>query len=115
MKPRMNRRSRDRTFRIERGVLVSEVELDDGRTYTHRCGYEAFREVAYYIDEHAADGVTTNDLWENLPGVAKTQASVALEFMKERSVAITEGRRNYPASKVMFEDAMVEWHALAGD
>ncbi|MCC6680497.1 MAG: hypothetical protein IT445_06300 [Phycisphaeraceae bacterium] len=112
MKSRVHSKQRDVSFHGERGVLVRDVELDDGRTYRHRCGLEAYQEVAWYLETHGHDGVTTGDLWRNLPGVASTQATVALDFLKERGCVVSEDRRNYPASNCMYEDAMTEFHAL---
>jgi hypothetical protein len=52
-------------------------------------------------------------LWESLEDVACTQATVALEFLKERGCVEVERRRCFPASNCFFEDALGEWHALA--
>jgi hypothetical protein len=38
---------------------------------------------------------------------------VALAFMKERGCVVTRYRRNYAASRCLFEDAMTEYWALA--
>ena len=102
-----------KTFEVVRGYLVRTVELKDGRRYVHRCSLDAFREVAWFVEAHADEGVTTGMLWEGLPDVPCTQASVALEFMKERGCVRPASRRNYTASTFLFEDAMAEFHALA--
>jgi len=99
-------------WEIERGSLVRHVERADGRAYTHRCGLAALQEVCWFVDEHARDGVTTGELWDALPDLPATQVSVALEFLKERGIMETRGRRNYPASNCLFEDAMTEFYAL---
>jgi len=108
----MRARKRDVRFTVERGMLVRYVTLDDGREYVHRASLAAIKEVAWYAEEHAKEGVTTGELWEALPDYPATQLSVALEFLKERGCVVTEGRRNFPASNVLFEDAMVEYYAL---
>jgi hypothetical protein len=103
------------TFHVERGELVRWVALRDGRTYSHRCSLVSYEAVAHYIDERAAEGVTTAMLWEALPDVPCTQASVAAAFMKERGCLDVRGRRMFPESKSFFEDALIEFHALAAE
>ena len=43
----------------------------------------------------------------------ETFMAVALAFMKERGCVVTRYRRNYPASDVLFEDAMIEFCAFS--
>jgi hypothetical protein len=95
------------------GVLYRTVELRDGRSYRHTCTLESFADVARFIEEHATDGVTTNELWDQLDDVPCTQATVALEFLKERGCVEVERRQCFPSSNAFFEDALGEWHALA--
>jgi len=108
----MRRRYRDSDrkvlFDVADGRLVRTVVLPDGRSYVHRCTDETFRAVAHAIEERAAEGVTLDPLAEALDAPA-TQVHVALEFLKERGCVVTRGRRNYPASNVLFEDAMTEF------
>jgi hypothetical protein len=103
-------------FHIRHGVLVRTVVPRRGKPYVQRCDLESFAEVAYLIDDLVGErddrSLTTPKMWENLPNVPHTQASVALDFLKERGVVRVEGRRSYPASNVPFEDALCEWHAL---
>jgi hypothetical protein len=73
---------------------VRQVELADGRTYTHRCSLETLKEVAWHVEEHAKEGVTTGELWDAFQ---------------------TRGRRSYPASDILFEEAMIEFHALEAE
>jgi hypothetical protein len=103
---------REVRFKVQRGRLVRHVRRADGRAYTHHCSLEALQEVAWFIEAHAKDGVTTNELWRALADVPATQATVALEFLKEQRLVNTELRRNYPASSCLFEEAMVAYHAL---
>ncbi len=51
-------------------------------------------------------------LWNELDDVPCTQATVALEFLKERGCVEVERRRCWPTSGCLFEDALCEWHAL---
>ncbi len=110
---RARRADRRYEFRIVDGVLYRTVELPDGRSYPHTCTLESFADVARFIEEHAAEGVTTNMLWDELDDVPCTQATVALEFLKERGCVEVERRRCFPSSNAFFEDALCEWHALA--
>ena len=102
-------------FQVERGRLVRHVSRADGRSYTHHSTLATLKEVAWAVEAQGEAGVTTNELWNDLPHLPATQVSVALEFLKERGCVVTRGRRNYPASGFVFEDAMVEYQALAED
>jgi hypothetical protein len=82
--PRARRAERQCEFRIDRDVLVRTVKLRDGRSYQHSCSLESFADVARFIEEHAAVGVTTTILWDRLDDTPCTQATVALEFLKDR-------------------------------
>ena len=93
-------------------MLVRTVTLPGGRSYQHTCTLESFAEVVRFIEEHGREGVTTGMLWERLDAVPCTQATVALEFLKERGCVEVERRRCWPASGFVFEDALCEWHAL---
>lgn len=100
------------TFTIERGHLVRTVAKPDGRTYSHRCSLASYKAIAHFIEEHAGQGVTTGMLWEAVPDVPCTQASVAVAFLKERGCLEVRQRRMFPTSRFFFEDAMTEYHAL---
>jgi len=105
-------RQRNVIFDVVDGVLERKVIFPDGRMYTHRCTREVYEEVAYAIEERAGDGVTLDPLAKALD-LPFTQVNVALEFMKERGCVVTRGRRNYPASNILYEDAMIEFTFLA--
>ena len=100
------------TFEVERGQLVRHVWRADDRSYTQRASLEALKEVALFIDAREETGVTTGQLWDAFPAIGATQLSVALDFLKERGCIETRGRRNFPASKFLYEDALIEFHAL---
>ena len=93
--------------------MYRTVMLTDGRSYRHTCTFESFADVARFIDDNAAKGVTTTDLWDDLEETPCTQATVALEFLKDRGCVNVERRRCWPASDSFFEDALCEWHSLA--
>jgi hypothetical protein len=106
-------RNRNVIFDVVDGVLERKVVFPDGRSYTHRCTREIFEAVAHAIEEWAASGGVTLDPLAKALDLPSTQINVALEFMKERGCVVTRGRRNYPASNVLFEDAMTEFMYLA--
>jgi len=99
-------------FTVEVGHLVRTVTRRDGGTYSHCCSLPSYKAVAHFIDENGADGVTTGMLWEAVPDVPCTQASVAVAFMKERGCLDARHRRLFPTSDYFGEDALLEYHAL---
>ena len=111
-----NIRKRDVRFTVQDGCLVRTVAGDagDGRTYTHRCAKAVFETVGWAVEELPREGGGTTLMMiarqENLPF---TQVNVALEFMKERGLVDVRHRRCYPATRDVYLDAMVEYHALA--
>ena len=109
---RTRARKRDVRFEVIDGDLVRTVAFPDRPGYVHRCRREAFEEVARTIDERGDEGFTLETLAE-ATGLPSTQVNVALEFLKECGCVQTRLRRNYPASTVLFEDAMTEYYALA--
>jgi hypothetical protein len=113
----MRRRPRDRNvnFDVVDGVLTRTVSFRDGHAYTHRCTRQVYESVAYAIEERAGSGgggVTLESIAAALD-LPFTQVNVALEFMKERGCVVTRNRRNYPASTLLYEDAMCEFMFLA--
>jgi len=100
-------------FTVQRGWLVRKVQTTKGGTYQHRCSLEAFKAVCWFIEEHAGDGVTSGMLWQSLSDVPCTQSAVAVAFLKERGCLAVERRRFHPTSRAFFEDALVEFYALA--
>lgn len=99
-------------FDVVDGRLVRTTILPDGRTYTHRCTRDVFENVAYAIAERAADGATLESIADAIDA-PYTQVNVALEFLKERGCVVIRGRRTYPASTFLYEDAMTEFLYLA--
>ena len=108
-------RQRNVIFDVAHDHLVRTVHFPDGRSYTHRCTRQVFENVAYTIEECGDQGVTLDSLVKVLDAPF-TQVNVALEFMKERGCVVTPsggGRRSYPASTCLYEDAMCEFMYLA--
>ncbi len=100
------------TFTVELGHLVRTVVRRDGGAYSHRCSPASYQAIAHFIEENAGQGVTTGVLWEAVPDVPCTQASVAVAFMKERGCLVVRHRRMFPTSRFFYEDAMTEYHSL---
>ena len=103
---------RDETFEVLDDHLVRKVVPARGKPYEHRCSLKMYKEVAHAAEEFGDAGFTLEE------PAAKTKApwtqiSTALAFLKERGCAQTRRRRSYATSTFMFEDAMIEYHALA--
>ncbi|MEX0655309.1 MAG: hypothetical protein WD534_04285 [Phycisphaeraceae bacterium] len=112
----MRDRARQRAviFDVIDDTLVRTVAFpfSDREGYIHRCTRKVYEDVAYAIQERTKEGVTLDSLVEVLDAPF-TQVNVALEFMKARGCVVTRGRRSYPASTCLYEDAMVEYLFLA--
>ena len=92
------------------GSLRRTVLLSDGTTYTHHCTRQVNEAVAYAMED--GTGHTGQELSRAL-GEPFTQVDVAFQFLKDRGVIETRHKRqSYAASKCVYEDAMVEYHAL---
>ncbi len=93
--------------------LNRSVQIVDSRSYTHSCTLEAFKRVAYALEE-AKRPTTLKEIadQERLPF---TQVNIAIEFMKERGLLEVVRRRSLPASRTFFECAMTEFYALRDD
>lgn len=102
--------SREVEFAVLDGALEMRVVPRRRRPYTHRCSREVYEEVARDI-EAAPRGATIEEVRDRLE-LPHTQVAVALAFMKERGCVEVRRRRSHPASRVTFEDAMVEYLAL---
>ena len=102
--------SREIDFVVLDGALEMHVIPRRGRPYTHRCSRQVYEEVAHDV-EAAPRGVTIEEVRHRLE-LPHTQVAVALAFMKERGCVEVRRRRTHPASRAMFEDAMVEYLAL---
>lgn len=112
MRRRYRTDQRNVLFDVVDGRLVRTVVLPDGRSYTHRCTWETFEAVAHGIEQRGGAGVTLEPLAEALDAPS-TQVNVAMKFLEERGCVVTRGRRTYPASTFLFEDAMTKLTFLA--
>lgn len=110
--PRPRRTKEFQTFHVEAGDLVRTVDQPNGPRYEQRCTFPHFQDVIWAIANREADGVTTGELWQTLPEVPATQASVVLAFLKERGCVDVCRRRCFAASDEPVEDALTEYWAL---
>ena len=101
------------TFSVADDHLVRSVIPARGKPYEHRCPRASFEEIAHAIDELHDDGrtFTLSELVE-ITDLSSTQNAVALAFLKERGCVATRWRRNFAVAPGLFEDAMIEFHAL---
>jgi hypothetical protein len=113
------------TFAVEDDHLIRRVVPRRGEPYEHRCPLAAYRELAWAAIDLAADGFTVDTLADQVrsrpreerddrePWASYTNAAVAIAFWKERGLLDIRRRRNRVEDGAFFEDAMIEFHALA--
>jgi len=99
------------TFSVEDAHLVRSAQPRRGKPYVHRCPYEAYTDVGWAIEKAGASGFTLEDLVATTQ-LPHTQVAVALAFLKERGCVETRYRRTYAAADYVYEDALIEYHAL---
>jgi len=112
-------------FEVEDNHLIRKVVPRRGEPYEHRCSLDAYRELTWAAFDLAADGFTVESLADQVrnrsraehddrePWASYTNAAVALAFWRERGLLDVRRRRNYVDDGFFFEDAMIEFHALA--
>jgi hypothetical protein len=84
-----------------------------GDTYKQFCSLETFDAVVHEIDERG--DTTSGELWDclNQKGHPCTQISVAIAFLKERSILRPCGRWRFTGNGDSIHlEAMTEWYAL---
>ena len=102
-------------FTIADDHLVRSVVPQRGEAYEHRCPRTSYQEIAHaaelFSTQTGDPGFTLEELAAaaNMPS---TQTAVALAFMKERGCVVTVYWRSYAAGRCLFEEAMIEFHAL---
>lgn len=103
----------DETFAIEDGVLVRRVNPKRGKPYVHTCTKQVYDDVAWSIEQLGAATFTLESI-RDMIDAPFTQVAVAMAFLKERSCIVpARERRHKAASDFIYEDALIEWHALA--
>ncbi|MBX3356499.1 MAG: hypothetical protein KF724_12455 [Phycisphaeraceae bacterium] len=103
---------RDETFSIPFEMLVRRVVPKRGTPYEHTCTKQVYDDVAFAIEELGAGTFTGEEIRAAI-GAPFTQVMVAMAFLKERGcIEPVHGRRHRAASDFVYEDALIEWHAL---
>ncbi len=117
--------NRTETFAVEHGYLIRKVQPRYGRYYEHRCPLDVYRELAWAAIDLMGDGFSTESLahyvrnrprekHDDSPTRASfTNAAVATAFWKERGLLYKCRKLNHVEDDGFFEDAMIEFHALA--
>jgi biotin operon repressor len=101
-------------FIIEADKLCRDVNPRRGKPYRHTCTKDIFELTAYAIAGRNAP-FSGEDLARDIDAPT-TQVFTALAFLKERGCIVESVSRLHKASSTLvFEDAMIEWHFLAGD
>ena len=91
--------------------LVRSVVPASGDPYQHTCTEKSYTDGLYTSDELAVP--FCGETLAKIAGVPLTQAAVALAFLKERGCVVDAAKRlNKKADAWVFEDGMVEYHAL---
>ncbi len=99
-------------FRIEERTLIRSVVPRRGNPYEHACTEAVFKDTAYAIEERGARTFTADDIRAAIDAPF-TQVAVAIAFLKERGCIVpARERRHQAASDFVYEDALIEYHAL---
>jgi hypothetical protein len=107
----------EETFAIEDGLLLRRVvpsatSRRASKPYVHTCTQQVYEHVAHAIDELGGGTFTGESIRETIDAPF-TQVMVAVGFLRERGcIVAAHGRKNAAASTFLYEDAMLEWHAL---
>jgi len=105
------RRTRTVSYAVIANCLQRTVALSDGTRYVHTCERQVYEAVAYAMEDNQPH--TGQELSRTL-NEPFTQVDVAFQFLKDRGIIETRHKRkSYAASGCVYEDAMVEFFALA--
>ena len=102
------------------GVLLRRVVPKRGTPYEHACTKQVYEDVAYAIEQLGNASFTMKKVRAKAAGGGDeanmppwTQVAVAVAFLKERSCIVpARERKHVAASDFVYEDAMIEYHAL---
>jgi len=102
----------DETFTIEDGALIRRVVPRHGTPYEHACTKQIYDDVAYAIEQLGV-ATFTGEMIRDRIDAPHTQVMTAIAFLKERGCIVpARERRHRAASDFVYEDALIEWHAL---
>lgn len=100
------------TFLVRCDRLVRHVVPRHGTPYEHTCMKQMYDDVAYAIEQLGNGSFTGEDIVAELDAPF-TQVMTALAFLKERGCIVPDGsRRHVAAGDYVYEDALIEFHAL---
>jgi len=100
------------TFSIQDGVLFRRVVPRRGEPYEHTCTERVYKDVAYAIEQLGATTFTGEDIRDAI-NAPFTQVAVAIVFLKDRGCIVpAHERRHHAAGDFVYEDALIEYHAL---
>ena len=114
-------RQLDETFIVDAasGALLRRVVPKRGKPYEHMCTKQVYDDVTYAIEQMGSASFTMEDIRAKAGGGDEanmppwSQVAVAIAFLKERSCIVpARERRHVAASDFVYEDALIEYHAL---
>ncbi len=114
-------RQLNETFTVDgpSGALLRRVIPKRGTPYEHACTKQVYDDVAYAIEQMGNASFTMEDIRAKAGGGDETnmppwsQVAVAIAFLKERSCIVpARNRKHVAASDFVYEDALIEYHAL---
>jgi len=101
------------------GALLRRVVPKRGTPYEHACTKQVYDDVAYAIEQMGNASFTMEDIRAKAGGGDESkmppwsQVAVAIAFLKERSCIVpARNRKHIAASDFVYEDALIEYHAL---
>lgn len=101
------------------GALLRRVIPKRGTPYEHACTKQVYDDVAYAIEQMGNASFTMEDIRFKVGGGDESkmppwsQVAVAIAFLKERSCIVpARNRKHVAASDFVYEDALIEYHAL---
>ncbi len=114
-------RQLDESFIVDAasGALLRRVVPQRGKPYEHACTKQVYDDVAYAIEQMGNAAFTIEDIRAKAGGGDESnmppwsQVAVAIAFLKERSCIVpARERKHVAASDFVYEDALIEYHAL---
>ncbi len=101
------------------GALLRQVVPKRGKPYEHMCSKQVYDDVAYAIEQMGNAAFTMEDIRTKAGGGDEScmppwsQVATAIAFLKERSCIVpARERKHVAASDFVYEDALIEYHAL---
>ncbi|MCC6909997.1 MAG: hypothetical protein IT430_18845 [Phycisphaerales bacterium] len=101
------------------GALLRRVVPKRGQPYEHMCTKQVFDDVAYAIEQMGNAAFTMEEIRAKVGGGDEasmppwSQVATAVAFLKERGCIVpARQRKNGAASDFVYEDALIEYHAL---